>query len=330
MAKKGLYPPSVKGRKIDSSNLPMHPDYPYVISERKKQIDALKAQGKTYREIEKIAGVSTVTIAMSSGKNWHMYALWNELQGFLLKAGIGRAEFKKVYKTMSDRKFKIVKKYDENLKNYVHGAVIKCSTEGCANSAMFVRSGGGVIHPVHAAIWFRNKGWIVGANERSDKCPDCNARINSGNPSKPKEEVKMIAEEVKAVAIPKADQKTMGRQDKQIIFAKLMEAYPNVDKGYVAGWSDQKVADDLGVPVEWVASVREADFGPEFDTVLLDKKYKELEDMGRAVLDAKKLVDEAMRDRDRATKLVETRIDEFEEKLRVFSTAWRLVKDRKI
>lgn len=140
----------------------------------------------------------------------------------------------------------------------------------------------------------------------------------------------MIAEEVKAVAIPKADQKTMGRQDKQIIFAKLMEAYPNVDKGYVAGWSDQKVADDLGVPVEWVASVREADFGPEFDTVLLDKKYKELEDMGRAVLDAKKLVDEAMRDRDRATKLVETRIDEFEEKLRVFSTAWRLVKDRKI
>lgn len=56
--------------------------------------------------------------------------------------------------------------------------------------------------------------------------------------------------------------KEMTREDRRIIFAQLNEIYIGEDKGYSAGWTDQRVATHLGVPRAWVASIRDENFGP--------------------------------------------------------------------
>lgn len=65
---------------------------------------------------------------------------------------------------------------------------------------------------------------------------------------------------------PKVDLKlvaaTIKRDDRRIIFAKLNELYIDEHKGYCEGWTDQRVAEDLGVPRAWVEALREENFGP--------------------------------------------------------------------
>lgn len=55
------------------------------------------------------------------------------------------------------------------------------------------------------------------------------------------------------------------RADKRLIFAKLEEVYVDESAGYKTPWTDAAVAKDLGVPMAWVASVREENFGPAND-----------------------------------------------------------------
>lgn len=56
--------------------------------------------------------------------------------------------------------------------------------------------------------------------------------------------------------------KEMTRDDRRIVFAKLNDVYLGEHEGYSAGWTDAKVADDLGVPRAWIATIREENFGP--------------------------------------------------------------------
>lgn len=51
--------------------------------------------------------------------------------------------------------------------------------------------------------------------------------------------------------------------ERKIINSKLMDVYG--DASYSRGWSDERVAKDLGVPRAWVAEVRDAFFGPDLD-----------------------------------------------------------------
>jgi hypothetical protein len=68
--------------------------------------------------------------------------------------------------------------------------------------------------------------------------------------------VETLAESVIAIA-------PMSRMDRRTIFAKLNDnVYGDEATGYLGNWTDGKVAADLGVPVQWVAEVREAEFGP--------------------------------------------------------------------
>jgi hypothetical protein len=55
------------------------------------------------------------------------------------------------------------------------------------------------------------------------------------------------------------------RDEKRIIFQKIDENYVGEKVGYAPGWSDEKVATDLGVPRAWVAVIRDENFGPEVD-----------------------------------------------------------------
>ena len=77
--------------------------------------------------------------------------------------------------------------------------------------------------------------------------------------------------------------RAMGKEDRRVIFAKINDVYLDEQSGYSKGWTDQKVADDLGVPVAWVAEIRERDFGKE-----LNETERLIED---AVAEANRLAD---------------------------------------
>lgn len=52
----------------------------------------------------------------------------------------------------------------------------------------------------------------------------------------------------------------MQREDRRIVADKIADVYD--DAGYIAPWTDELVAQDLGVPRAWVAEVRDFMFGP--------------------------------------------------------------------
>lgn len=77
----------------------------------------------------------------------------------------------------------------------------------------------------------------------------------------------------------------MDKADRRIVIAKLNEVYG--DDMYLEDWIDQKVAEDLGVPVEWVAEVRDENFGPNLNAALkvqaAQNKMKGLTELGEKV-----------------------------------------------
>lgn len=56
--------------------------------------------------------------------------------------------------------------------------------------------------------------------------------------------------------------RALTRDDRRIIFAKLEDCYIDEKAGYAAGWNDERVAKELGVPRAWIEEVREQNFGP--------------------------------------------------------------------
>lgn len=74
------------------------------------------------------------------------------------------------------------------------------------------------------------------------------------------------------------------KEDNRLIFAKLNDVYLDEKTGYSAGWSDEKVASDLGVPRAWVSRMREEHFGTasnEEVVALLNEGRKLCEEMGK-------------------------------------------------
>ncbi len=53
------------------------------------------------------------------------------------------------------------------------------------------------------------------------------------------------------------------KEERRIIFGEIDSHYLDESRGYAEGWDDEKVAASLKVPVGWVRSVREENFGPE-------------------------------------------------------------------
>lgn len=124
---------------------------------------------------------------------------------------------------------------------------------------------------------FAAKGWTVGtANDGSDDlCPACSGRhrerphLKLVSPTKEEQTMKQHTKQagpvaaVAAITKPSAEPpREMSRDDRRLIFAKLDEFYVDENTGYSAGWTDDKVATDLGVPRAWVAQIRDENFGP--------------------------------------------------------------------
>lgn len=139
---------------------------------------------------------------------------------------------------------------------------------------------------------FRNNGWIVGNGPRRDKCPSCEKKAK-------RPDLKVVETESKP--------REMTRDERLIIMDKVRDVHDG-DR-YGAGWSDKKVADDLGVPKAWVEDIR--------GNVLMfagghNAEYEAfMAEMAPLVTDAKNLVNSARVQLEKVTAL-ESRISEIE------------------
>lgn len=98
---------------------------------------------------------------------------------------------------------------------------------------------------------FKQLGWEVGKNDNRDICPKCVEKNRGVVPIK--KDLPMIAEQPKP----------MSREDRRLIFGKIDDVYLDERRGYEDGWSDKRIADELGCPLAWVKAVRDENFGPE-------------------------------------------------------------------
>lgn len=126
------------------------------------------------------------------------------------------------------------------------------------------------------------RGWEIGNRASGDICPHCIEE-------KAKKHLKEKTKESVVETFIKAEKPLeMTREDRRLIFAKLNEVYIDERVGYDAGWSDKKVADDLGVAVAWVKNIREENFGEEQSN---EKTLQQLEDAQRCLTESREVHD---------------------------------------
>jgi hypothetical protein len=141
--------------------------------------------------------------------------------------------------------------------------LIRCGK--CRETDKIRLPNGGPIPPDEAARRFQAKGWDTSKGRRDrDVCPRC-TQIKPLREVKTMKSTNVVAMPVPIIAdSPKADApEAMTRDDKRVIFAKLNDVYVDERVGYGDGWTDARVASDLGIARAWVAVVREENFGPE-------------------------------------------------------------------
>src|SRR5262249_4668120 len=106
----------------------------------------------------------------------------------------------------------------------------------------------------------------VGRSPTAHRCPKCFSAAKFGairkSEEKPMPKVEVPPPQV-ALQVVKDSGKVMTREDRRIIFEKLNDVYIDGKVGYGRGWTDEKVATDLGVPRAWVKLLREENFGDE-------------------------------------------------------------------
>jgi len=226
----------------------------------------LRRKGKSLREISKALNAPYHSVNYHVGNSHELF-------------GEKREETTQV----SDRKFELIRGYrDPHSHQIVPCVMIKCSKPDCNNKLYFTKSNG-AISPVHAANWFRNKGWIVGGSMRADLCPDHAHRLHTGKAEQPPEPVKKEETKPEQLTIElteppvKAAVAEPSKTDKRIIISKLNDVYG--DGIYTKDWTDKKVATELGVAEEWVAKLRDEAgyFGPNVNASAAAEELKSLQ-----------------------------------------------------
>jgi len=148
---------------------------------------------------------------------------------------------------------------------------------------------------------FENIGWLMGKTASQHRCPSCFSAIKASRkrkdlmattstkaievsnkivqippltpaaaaPVKPSAQPPWAEKPAPAqTPLPETDRK-LTRDDRRIIFQKIDEVYGDGATGYSAGWSDKRIAADLGVPVIWVSNIRDENFGPNIDEAMV-------------------------------------------------------------
>lgn len=122
-----------------------------------------------------------------------------------------------------------------------------------------------------ATVYFERRGWVIGRKAAKDLCPACRdvkrqehqerRALREARPAKEMAVMKPKTTPNLAVAEPPRE---ATRENKQLIHMKLAEVYIEKPGGaghYERGWSDEKLARDLGVPRAWVSQIRKDFFG---------------------------------------------------------------------
>lgn len=145
---------------------------------------------------------------------------------------------------------------------------------------------------------FEALGWKVGKNPSQHRCPICIREgraaqmrfLHAAKPSKQtpeKEKEKPVS--AKVIDMPPSQPhaeppREMTRDDRRIVFAKLQEAYGTETTGYTSGWTDERVATDLGVPLAWVHEMRNDYFGPLGSNPEIDRLVEEAKEWRRELI----------------------------------------------
>ncbi len=163
---------------------------------------------------------------------------------------------------MSSREFDFVKVRDEG------GAMrsayrITCGK--CDGTADFIQTGHSRKPPIAAEQHFRHRGWSLGAKAGADRCPACWAAITKPRAVKSLADLTLIVNQETPAVVVAEKPEGPTREERRIVFAKLQDVYLDERQGYDAGWTDHRVAEDLGVPRAWVAAIRDENFGPAKD-----------------------------------------------------------------
>jgi hypothetical protein len=136
-------------------------------------------------------------------------------------------------------------------------AAISCHVCGLTKS-VGVFSNERRLPPEVVVSLFSNKGWQMGKTKDQHTCQSCvSKRPNLKIVPKINSEDSMKTEKLQV-----SEPRVMTREDKRIIYDKINEVYVDEKRGYDNGWSDHKLATDLGVPRKWIEEVREDMFGP--------------------------------------------------------------------
>jgi hypothetical protein len=136
-------------------------------------------------------------------------------------------------------------------------ARIACSRCG-VSSSVNIQTATGFLPANVIRERFEHLKWEVGKSHDRDLCPGCVLKQKQE-----KSNLKIVANSPQHVASSPSQQppRVMQRDDRRIIFEKLNEVYLDDKRGYEAGWSDHRIATDLGVPRSWVETVRKEMFG---------------------------------------------------------------------
>lgn len=145
------------------------------------------------------------------------------------------------------RQFPVISIKSEDGRTH-HRPVIRCIDCGTKETA--VRNGS-----VNDDELFRKKGWEVGRTETHDYCPMCVKARNT------KEKVVKMEDHVKKNGEAAAPSPVMSKEDGRIISRLIEDRWDEASACYKPGWSDAKLAEEVGRPVEWIRQRRELDFG---------------------------------------------------------------------
>ena len=124
-------------------------------------------------------------------------------------------------------------------------------------------------------VYFERHGWFVGKNEKRDRCPRCRRKAVRNSPAK----VVSHQSDAPNFAYPKVEDMTeakqaqpsrevsreMSREDGRLLSRAIEDHWEDTSACYKLGWSDQRIAADMSVSVDWVKTIRERDFGGSGD-----------------------------------------------------------------
>lgn len=199
------------------------------------------------------------------------------------------------------RHFEIKNKpYGEN-NGWRKNALVHCHKCGQDTFLPVQASGGGMMPDEVIHKRFMEAGWALSKNGGQDVCPECVKNVRASLPHRePANEPKVKTPEHIRIATGHVVDapKEMGRDERRIIYAKLEDTYADEKTGYTKGWSDHRVAQDLGVPRVWIEKVRSEMFGsiatdPDTQAFLgeVEEKLAELKNVFEECAKIKRLID---------------------------------------